>query len=1152
MNASKLNGAGWRLFRHINRYSNMSVLFGSRSSNLSAGHDPASAGESSVARFDESYGHPEADMTAQNIHNPQFVGRQASTFIERSPSSQTSQVSFTPTNAPPAASLSRTPSIQGEPASFAPVNGLQLPSLERSPTVTRTFQPVQSTPVNSGPVSQAGVQRVQQGVPSTPKTTPNTPVLTQAGSPSAAAQNVYRAPTIAPAANPANQLQPALPAPTLHGVGIHRAPAASPTAVQNTALPTIQPTAQSNQLNRQSIQPASPIVAQRQSPQLNNGGPNLIERSPTQSVQPSAQPIQPSVTPEAPQIDRAQQERMGQIATHNPDVVKVPKNISPTQLWNGLSRINDFHASRQNDEDSRTPWERKTVEKKVERPKKLLRKTAIEEVGRPSKKKNRTAPSAPLAAAQRSAEAPATGIHADLSNPTDSAAVSSMQGSSGQVDPVVNRSEGEGSISRSEQMGAQTPEAPSADVSPHTPSLEDVWPVQRLDEPSALLQQSDSDLAHLDPPTRPLVNRQADASADVQQFVNRVESAQPSDSSIDFVPPSRPRPQVKTKTRPVDPFVISREPSASSDAAKATGASPTSEPVQREPHAVQTEIGALPSDLWGLVGDQPPPQAGVDPVTRSADFVSQSAEQSNLDRSGQHPTISGPQSSIVESVSRNAQAAGPDSPAQIELNRSEQVPLVGVPSTAQIEPTSHMESVSRDFFEDRSSSNAVSDGVSNLEGQASQEIVRNSLTRSEDTAAVSTGQPGAEPLARNDQPAQKAHFSSWDSADYRPEAVNRRTEIARQQSTAAEAKPWTPAELGPSSFRPVMRADDSFDDLLNDSEPNNDELSDPSSIGSDGSAFLESPQNEFKAGQSTQGAMVFSESAAAEADGGSSTSVELSTPEMPQTVTAYADSDEVEPLMSQAEPKAAAPIVPLYSDEDVANERSESPVSVSVTSEADDGGTAQAFADEDQIGTLTAEGDSSQKESGLTLYPDDESIAGDAVELKIKIDGGEELLIGFADGNQLSDFVDAAATSDQQLGLMLFASEGGDGEEDFEPVPFLLQRQGEQELMIGYADGATLDAFLSDASEVDRGPTALIYAEQEAADEDLENPAEVHFRSADGDDVLLGFADAEALEQLIQAADEVSAEQDLNELTHLVYGRLRHQLLVENERWRGR
>ena len=90
-----------------------------------------------------------------------------------------------------------------------------------------------------------------------------------------------------------------------------------------------------------------------------------------------------------------------------------------------------------------------------------------------------------------------------------------------------------------------------------------------------------------------------DPSSNLQRLVADVPSGKESDSSIDFVAPTRPRPKRQKPVQRKDVQV-----SESNSAEKQSTEAPAS---VENPTQVETEIGSLPSDLWEIL-DQPAPQ----------------------------------------------------------------------------------------------------------------------------------------------------------------------------------------------------------------------------------------------------------------------------------------------------------------------------------------------------------------------------------------------------------------------------------------------------------------------------------------------------------------------------------------------------------------
>jgi hypothetical protein len=129
------------------------------------------------------------------------------------------------------------------------------------------------------------------------------------------------------------------------------------------------------------------------------------------------------------------------------------------------------------------------------------------------------------------------------------------------------------------------------------PPLEQVWPVQRSEKPAPAPRQGPKpidDPAEVlpDRPVRPFRERSTTEDEPVREILREVDPGQSSAAKIETLMPRLPRPQ--------------------------NAPAPRSEGVQRvqrrepgEIEMIETEIGALPSDLWTLLG-QPVPGTAPD------------------------------------------------------------------------------------------------------------------------------------------------------------------------------------------------------------------------------------------------------------------------------------------------------------------------------------------------------------------------------------------------------------------------------------------------------------------------------------------------------------------------------------------------------------
>jgi hypothetical protein len=97
------------------------------------------------------------------------------------------------------------------------------------------------------------------------------------------------------------------------------------------------------------------------------------------------------------------------------------------------------------------------------------------------------------------------------------------------------------------------------------------------------------------PPTQELVRHETQDDALVREHLQQVSAGQSSDSSVELVMPRRPRPTLMRRSQ--------------------SSVQPPETPGGAEAKLVDTEIGALPSDLWQLLKQAPPTTAPITPTT---------------------------------------------------------------------------------------------------------------------------------------------------------------------------------------------------------------------------------------------------------------------------------------------------------------------------------------------------------------------------------------------------------------------------------------------------------------------------------------------------------------------------------------------------------
>ncbi|MCJ7550220.1 MAG: hypothetical protein MUQ30_11125 [Anaerolineae bacterium] len=180
------------------------------------------------------------------------------------------------------------------------------------------------------------------------------------------------------------------------------------------------------------------------------------------------------------------------------------------------------------------------------------------------------------------------------------------------------------------------------------PPLQDVWAVQRLPEPvrtaptPVATRAADSDRHPSQTTPEPVPD-------EISELLDRVAAGRPTQSTIEIILPRRPRPQPVRIQEPEATAVAETVASAPAavlmqettqptiPSAGATIAPQTLPPQKLEspeamvvpledvsgvnvprpvptvvaPRTVETEIGALPADLWELIGETPPAPQGV-------------------------------------------------------------------------------------------------------------------------------------------------------------------------------------------------------------------------------------------------------------------------------------------------------------------------------------------------------------------------------------------------------------------------------------------------------------------------------------------------------------------------------------------------------------
>lgn len=180
--------------------------------------------------------------------------------------------------------------------------------------------------------------------------------------------------------------------------------------------------------------------------------------------------------------------------------------------------------------------------------------------------------------------------------------------------------------------------------------LQESWPVQRI---RRTYNVSESDVPPRFAPTR-LVAQSAQATPAAEETVelmrlsSRLAPGQPTQSSIELIPPRNPRPRVRSEA-PLAPATqggkrLAQQPiPPETELAQGLAPRPLSphggqvtkapEPETPGQETIQTEIGALPADLWHLLGEAPPRRESIE-ETRTIDTLAPTSAEKEITPTG--------------------------------------------------------------------------------------------------------------------------------------------------------------------------------------------------------------------------------------------------------------------------------------------------------------------------------------------------------------------------------------------------------------------------------------------------------------------------------------------------------------------------------------
>ncbi|MBX3061265.1 MAG: hypothetical protein KF770_32820 [Anaerolineae bacterium] len=149
--------------------------------------------------------------------------------------------------------------------------------------------------------------------------------------------------------------------------------------------------------------------------------------------------------------------------------------------------------------------------------------------------------------------------------------------------------------------------------------LQAVWPVQTVQRAEASAPSAAPATSLFPTPTEPPVRPPTPQDFWVEERLAAVPPGMPTDSSVPLLRPRRPRPSPLAAAGADSPALMAEMGGTVRPESGEVAAPPT---IQRQPESevglVPTEIGALPPDLWTIIGQPPPVTAVTEPQATPA------------------------------------------------------------------------------------------------------------------------------------------------------------------------------------------------------------------------------------------------------------------------------------------------------------------------------------------------------------------------------------------------------------------------------------------------------------------------------------------------------------------------------------------------------
>lgn len=309
------------------------------------------------------------------------------------------------------------------------------------------------------------------------------------------------------------------------------------------------------------------------------------------------------------------------------------------------------------------------------------------------------------------------------------------------------------------------------------------------------------------------------------------------------------------------------------------------------------------------------------------------------------------------------------------------------------------------------------------------------------------------------------------------------------------------------------------------------------------------------AGASPDALTLYPEAGQVEESGGTATPVTLQQQDAPLQATLYADADTLQQVAENTTGEEQTESIPAYASPDTAEAQLTSAAPIMVRPEGDAGGngeTATMYVEADRFDAVMGEA-TAEESNGLSIYPDEAMAAaegGATVPLLVRLEDEEETFIVYVDGERIEEFLAEAEAEDTEGTALIYADPDVAAETIDDPAPFLLRAQGERETVLIYANAEGIDDLMTAAETADLSGMFTGYAAEDVAGDETANPIPLLVKREDDEEIVTVFVDEEEFENILETATPYESEQLVEKLARDVYALLRRRLTIERERAR--